>query len=155
MIFYIFFYNSLILIKLHKIRYLNLDKALLFPRDQAIWLKNGKLWRASTTTKFNIFSWNFAQVFYLQGLQKGVRVFLILFRSWVINKNVKNECAETRSFWSRKRVGSFGKKILNSMVVGARQSFQFSRQKTWFLENNRALSKFLYGVLHYLISIQL
>ena len=26
-------------------------------------------------------------------------------------------------------------------------------QKTWFLENNRALSKFLYGVLHYLISI--
>ena len=23
------------------------------------------------------------------------------------------------------------------MVVGARQSFQFFRQKTWFLENNR------------------
>ena len=39
------------------------------------------------------------------------------------------------------------------MVVGARQSFQFFRQKTWFLENNRALSKFLYGVSHYLISI--
>ena len=29
------------------------------------------------------------------------------------------------------------------MVVGARQSFQIFRQKTWFLENNRALSKFL------------
>ena len=27
------------------------------------------------------------------------------------------------------------------MVVGARQSFQFFRQKTWFLENNRAFSK--------------
>ena len=27
------------------------------------------------------------------------------------------------------------------MVVGARQSFQFFRQITWFLENNRALSK--------------
>ena len=39
------------------------------------------------------------------------------------------------------------------MVVGARQSFQLFRQKTWFLENNRALSKFLYGVSHYLISI--
>ena len=39
------------------------------------------------------------------------------------------------------------------MVVGARQSFQFFRQKTWFLENNRALSKFLYGVSHYLVNI--
>ena len=39
------------------------------------------------------------------------------------------------------------------MVVGARQSFQFFRQKTWFLENNRALSKSLYGVLPCLISI--
>ena len=43
---------------------------------------------------------------------------------------------------------SFRKKILNSMVVGARQSFQFFGQKAWFLENNRALSKFLYGVSH-------
>ena len=38
------------------------------------------------------------------------------------------------------------------MVVGARRSFKFFRQNTWFLENNRALSKFLYGILHYLIS---
>ena len=29
-------------------------------------------------------------------------------------------------------------------------SRQFSRQNTLFLENNRALSKFSYGVLHYL-----
>ena len=36
------------------------------------------------------------------------------------------------------------------MVVGARQVF---RQNTWFLENNRALSKFLDGILHYLIRI--
>ena len=47
----------------------------------------------------------------------------------------------------------FQQKILNSLVVGARQSFQFFRQNTWFRENNRALSKSLYGVLHYLISI--
>ena len=40
------------------------------------------------------------------------------------------------------------------MVVGARQSFQFFRQNTWFLENNGALSKFLYGVLHYLINFK-
>ena len=54
---------------------------------------------------------------------------------------------------SRKRVQSFSKKILNSMIVGARQIFQFFRQKTWFLKSNRALSKFLYGILHYLIGI--
>ena len=39
------------------------------------------------------------------------------------------------------------------MVVGTRQNFQFFRQKAWFLESNRALSKFLYEILHYLISI--
>ena len=39
------------------------------------------------------------------------------------------------------------------MVVGARQNFQFLKQKTWFLENNRAMSEFLYGILHYLITI--
>ena len=39
------------------------------------------------------------------------------------------------------------------MVIGARQSFQFFRQNTGFLENNRALSKFLYEILHYLISV--
>ena len=43
--------------------------------------------------------------------------------------------------------------ILNSMVVGARQSFQLFRKKTWFLENNSTLSKFRYGVPHYLIGI--
>ena len=44
-------------------------------------------------------------------------------------------------------------KILNCRVVGDRQSFQIFRQNTWFLENKRALSKFLYGILHYAISI--
>ena len=39
------------------------------------------------------------------------------------------------------------------MVVGARQTFQFFRENTWFLENNKALSKVLYGILHCLISI--
>ena len=33
-------------------------------------------------------------------------------------------------------------KILNSMVVGACHSFQFFRQKTWFLENNRVCLTF-------------
>ena len=33
------------------------------------------------------------------------------------------------------------------MVVEACQSFQILRQNTWFLENNSALSKFLYVIL--------
>ena len=33
-----------------------------------------------------------------QCLQKDVWIFFILFRSSVINKNVKNECIGTRSF---------------------------------------------------------
>ena len=39
------------------------------------------------------------------------------------------------------------------MVVGARQRFPFFRQITWFLKNNRALSKFRYRILYNLISI--
>ena len=38
----------------------------------------------------------------------------------------------------------FQQKILNSTVVGARQSFQFLRQITWFPGNPRALSKVKY-----------
>ena len=36
------------------------------------------------------------------------------------------------------------------MAVGARQSFQFSKQITWFLGDNKF---FRYLILHYLISI--
>ena len=94
-----FFYNLIILIKLCKIQDLNLDKAPLFPRNQVICLKNWKLWRAPTTIKFNIFWWNFAHVSYLTMSTKGCsEYFFILFRSWIINKNVKNECVETRYF---------------------------------------------------------
>ena len=44
----------------------------------------------------------------------------------------------------------FQQEKLNSKVVGARQSFHFFGQNTWFLEDNRALSKFLYQILHLL-----
>ena len=39
------------------------------------------------------------------------------------------------------------------MAVGTRQNFQFFRQITWFLGNNRALLKFRYWILYNLISI--
>ena len=108
-----FFYKLVILIKLCKIRYLNLDKALLFPRNQAICLKNWKLWRASTTTKFHIFCWSFAHVSYLTG-------FFILFTSRVNNENIHNKCVETRSFFifansSRSKQNNNNKKIPNTL----------------------------------------
>ena len=40
---------------------------------------------------------------------------------------------------------NFSKKILNSVVVGARQSFQFFRQKTWYLGNNRTCLNLVIG----------
>ena len=47
----------------------------------------------------------------------------------------------------------FQQKILSSMVVGARQNFQFFREITWFLGNGRALSTIKYWILHHLINI--
>ena len=38
-----------------------------------------------------------------------------------------------KTLLGRKRVQNFSKKLLNSMVVGARQSFQSFRQMAWFL----------------------
>ena len=54
----------------------------------------------------------------------------------------------------RETSAKFQQKILlNSTLVGARQSFQFFRQTTWFLGNKRALPKFKYRIWHHLISI--
>ena len=47
----------------------------------------------------------------------------------------------------------FQQKLLNCRVIGTRQSFQIFRQNTWFLVKNKALFKFLCGILYYLISI--
>ena len=38
-------------------------------------------------------------------------------------------------------------------AVGARQNVQFYRQNICFLKNKKTLSKFLYDILHYLISV--
>ena len=47
----------------------------------------------------------------------------------------------------------FQEEILNFVVVGAGQRFQFLRQIAWFLGNNRVLSKFRYPILYNMISI--
>ena len=69
--------------------------------NQVFCLKIWKLWRDSTTLQFNSFCWNFTHVSYLPMSTKGcVGFYFILFRSWVINKNVKSKCVETRSFYN-------------------------------------------------------
>ena len=60
-----FYYDLIILIKYRKIPYENLDKPLLFSRNEVFCLKIWKLWRAPTTIQFNSFCWNFAYVSYL------------------------------------------------------------------------------------------
>ena len=52
-----------------------------------------------------------------------------------------------------KTCAKFQPEVFNPTLVGARQSFQFFQKNTWFHENNGALPKFLYRILHYLISI--
>ena len=85
--------------------------------------------------------------------------FFILFRSWFICKNLKRSGFYTLVFYvfinnSRSKQNKRNPthafvditkkklcaKLLNSVVVGGRQSFRFFRQKTWFLGNNRGLS---------------
>ena len=86
-------------------------------------------------------------------------IFFISFRSRVIWKNVKRPRFYTLVFYTfinnsrskenpthpfvditkKKTCAKVQQKILNSMVVGARQSFSFFKQKTWFLGNNRGL----------------
>ena len=66
-------------------------------------------------------------------------------------KKIPNTLFET--ILSKKRAWNFNKKILNFVVVGVCQSFQFIRHIAWFLGNNTALSKFRYRILYNLISI--
>ena len=127
----------------------NLDKPLLFQRNQVICLKNWKLWGAPTTIKF-VFCWNFPHVSYLTMSTKGCLGFFYFVWSYVINKNLKHECVETSSFWfleitqdlnrtkkipntllqklvSRKRVRSFSKKY---WTIGSWSSSKFSILQT-------------------------
>ena len=118
-----------------------------------------------TSSNYRRLCWNFCwSSFPNQCLQKGFRdIFFILFRTWVICQNQKwpsfYPLTETRfinnsrskqnkenpehpfvHIGKTKMCTKFYQKILNSVVVGARQSFQFFREITWFLGNKRALS---------------
>ena len=70
-----------------------------------------------------------------------------------LNKTKKNPIYSFVDICKTETCEIFQQKILNSTVVGARQSFQFFRQITWFLRNTRAFSKFKYWILHHVINI--
>ena len=162
-----FLYNLVILIQLYKIRYLNLDNALLFPINQVICLKNWKLWRATTTTrKFNIFGLNFAHVSYLTMFTKECSgFFFFCFDLELLIKMQKLSVWKPglSGVWaqdlggvgvSRGPLGGrFRWEVMGSMVVGARRGFLFFGLGAWFLGGSGALSGLLYWVLYCLIGI--
>ena len=66
--------------------------------------------------------------------------FTLLLITQDLNKTKqKNHTQAFVDITKQKTCAKFQQKILNSVVVGARQSFQFFRQKSWFLGNNRGL----------------
>ena len=81
--------------------------------------------------------------------------YLELFQQIIqdLNKILKNPTPPCVDIGKQRTSAKFEVKLLKSTVVGARQSFQFFRENTGFLEINRAQSKFLYEILYYLISI--
>ena len=135
---------------------------------------NWKLWRASTTMYFYNFCRNFAHVPYLSistkvsvgfflfclelDLFAKIKKYLVSTHSQepvlLINQDLNKTSHKTFCrHLSDGNVRKISAKILNCTVVGARQSFQFFWQITWFLRNTKALSKFKYWILHHLISI--
>ena len=121
-------------------------------------LKIWKLWRAPTTLQFNFFLKLRAR-FLLTNVYKRVwdiflfcldlelfakdlvsthSFFTLLLISQDLNKikKIPHHFVDTTKY---KTSAKFQQKILNSVVVGALQSFQFIRQNTWFLRNNRGL----------------
>ena len=65
--------------------------------------------------------------------------FTLLLITQDLNKIKKNPTHPFVDITKKKTCVKFQQKILNFMVVGARQSFQFFRQKIWLLGNNRSL----------------
>ena len=141
-------------------------------RQSSITFKNpgyfsGKFWWAPTTIRVWYFLLKFCTTFLLTNVYKRVfRIFLfcldlellinlVSVGVFILTNNSGSKQNQTNLEHPFEHIGkretciTFQQNLLNSMVVGA----QFFRQNNLFLKNNRALSKFLCGILHYLISI--
>ena len=75
--------------------------------------------------------------FHLPGIY--ILVFFIFFNNSRSRQSKRNPEHQFVDIIKQKTCAKFQRKILNFIVVGARQSFQFFRQKTRFLGNNRPL----------------
>ena len=130
------------LIKWMKTHYLNLGEALLFPRNQVIWLKSLKLWQAPTTVVFNIFFWNFAHVSVLPMLTKECVGFFKFYLDLALLINLVSVSAYKPGLfwiWQITQVLKLKKKIphilLEIFVSRERvQSFNENRWSLWQLE---------------------
>ena len=104
---------------------------------------------------FSIF--HFLQILnYLQMLKRPgfySLVFYIFIDNSRSKQNLKNPKHASEDIVKQETCAKIQQKLLNFVVVGVCQSFQIFRQITWFLENNGALSKFRYRILHNLISL--
>ena len=77
------------------------------------------------------------------------QVYLIFANNSRSKKNKKNPTHAFVEIGKQETCEKFRQKMLNCRAVRARQMFQIFRQNPWFLENNRGLPKYLYGILHY------
>ena len=94
------YYNLIILITWCKRPYKNLDKALLFSRNQVFWLKIWKLWQAPTTLQFNIFCWNFAHVLHFPMSTKKPVEFFLFYLDLELFEKVKKDLVSTHSVFT-------------------------------------------------------
>ena len=86
-------------------------------------------------------------------VQKAETTFLIFANNLRSKQNKRNPAHPFVDIDRQKTCAKFQEKVLGCRVVEARQGFQIFRKSIQFLENNRALSKFIYGILNYSISI--
>ena len=95
-----FYYDLIILIKERETPYRNLDKALLFSRNQVFCLKNWKLWRDPTPMKFNIFCWKFAHISYLPMSTKWCLWSFLFCLDFELFAKIKKDLVSTQSFFT-------------------------------------------------------
>ena len=104
--------------------------------------ENLKTLESSNYPAFQYFLLKHCTHFLLTNIYKRVARIFLFYLGLELLAKIKKDLVSTNSFFTLLLITqdlSKIKKIINSMVVGARQSFKFFIQKTWFLGNNRGL----------------
>ena len=111
--------------------YRNLDKALLFLRNQVFCLKIWKLWQAPTILQFNIFCWNVAHVFYLQLPKQWCVGFFLLYLDFELFAKTEKDLFSTHSFFTL---------LLISQDLKKEKKFRKPFCRHYYVENVRKVS---------------